>query len=195
LNDISKKLQTEVIELKANLHYANDRSHQLAESRMNTMHTQIMEAISKVGIDSIGGADPRANNINQEMLEAFMNQQEEMKIEMKIILEKGLAAQRGSIDDPDAQKRLSNLTAQKEKLSGKSMVYGKPTSNRDAGSVYQQTSSYFKPPLPRAGDFGPGDVIRDGYSSRYGTKLPVKNLDEEVSMELDLDTARYMIAS
>jgi hypothetical protein len=163
---------------------------------MNTMHGQIMEAISKVGIDSIGGPDPRSNSINQEMLEAFMNQQEEMKIEMKIVLEKGMAAQRGSIVDPDAQKRLSSLTAQKEKLSEKSMVYGKPiNSNENRGSVYQQTSSYFKPPLPRAGDFGPGDVIRDGYSSRYGTKLPVKNLDEEVSMELDLDTARYMIAS
>ena len=64
--------------------------------------------------------------------------------------------------------------------------YGKPTGTG---------ARHFKPPLPRAGDFGPGDVIRDGYSSRYQTKFPVKSLDEEVNTELDLETARYMIAS
>ena len=104
LNDISQKLNTEVIELKAKLQFANEKSNQIVESMLNTMHTRIIEAINKLDTER-GAVQPENYMMPEDLLEQFSIHQEKLKIEMKILLEQGMAGHFGKKEDSD--KRLS----------------------------------------------------------------------------------------
>jgi len=53
----------------------------------------------------------------------------------------------------------------------------------------------FRPPMPIPGMFGDYYDCTSGHSYKFGTKLPVKNLEDDLGSDMDMETARFYIAA
>ena len=86
VNDISKKLQAEVVELKTKLQYSNEKSTQLIEGLLTSMHNNIMSSINKLDFERPAVQPENTGINNQELIDQITRQQEMMKNDIKTVL-------------------------------------------------------------------------------------------------------------
>ena len=62
-------------------------------------------------------------------------------------------------------------------------------------SKAMQNGKYYPPPQPIPGMFGDYNDCNSGQSHRFGTKMPVKGLEDQMGADMDLETARFYMAA